>query len=211
MSMTNSDTILVTIWSRLFEQQLMTTLHYRFFTSGTPTDSVDQQLKAFADKLSIVGAGATPLTETMRLCTPSNIDFDRITTQRIKPTRSVYAEAAFEVSGVLDDNALTANVCASITKRSLAPGRKGVGHTQWPPLGSATYASGSLIGGFRTGVLTDFAEALELSIDIGAAGEAWTAIPCLPAGGSVSAYDVTTAVPRSTVRTMHRRTVGLGI
>lgn len=210
MSMTNSSVILVTYWARLFEQTIMLTLHYRFFTSGTPTDTVNQQLAALASKLGNI-VTPVPLTETLRLCTPQNVRFDRITCQQIKPTRSVYAENAFEVNGTLADDAITANVCASITKRTFAPGRKGVGHAQWPPLGAAMYLNGVLDVAYRTGLLTDFAEAMEQSITVGAGVEEWDAIPVLPQGGPDGSYDIQQCTPRSTVRTMHRRTVGLGI
>lgn len=212
MPMATGDVVLLTYWTRLASQQLLVTLHYRYETPGAPTDSVDEQLQDIATEMANTGVGVNTIVAALRAVTPDNVAFERCTAQRIKPTRSVYASAPMSVNGTFADSATATNICASVTKRTVVPGRKGVGHCQWPPLPSAVYINGLLDAGFRTTQLQAWADQLKVSFVLHAAtAEEFAMVPCLPAATTGVPYKVDNTVAQPTVRTMHRRTVGLGI
>lgn len=208
MAFAVNDVIQVTYWSKLFNQQLMTVLHYRLTTA--PTSPLAEHLI-----LSVWATGFTnnlfePFS-SMKACTSNLVLFERVTLQKIKPTRSIYVEDAIAEQGALANVIDTANICASITKRTITSGRKGVGHCQWPPLAQTQMNDGIVDATFRAGALNDFASALTDALTLGAGATEATMNPCLPASSGSDAYDVFDGVPQGTVRTMHRRTVGLGI
>jgi hypothetical protein len=97
-----------------------------------------------------------------------------------------------------------------LQKRSSVAGRTGVGRVQWPPLAPDVQSDGFVDDDFLTVQMSDLADELSTAQVITGL---YTAVlrPCLPAGGANHNYDVWDAVPQDTIRTMHRRTVGLGI
>lgn len=208
MAVAANDLMQVTYWSTLSAQTLMSVLHYR--VDETPVAVADEtfywSLWAlwFADTANVLPAAYVEAA-------PTNVLIDRVTVQRIRPTRGVYAEAAMGAAGEHAGVALTANICASITKRSTISGRTGVGHLQWPPLVATDYTNGVIDLDFKEGELANLAlQILEPQVISTGTTEA-TLIPCLPAGGANNNYDLWQTGVRTQVRTMHRRTVGLGI
>jgi len=212
MPMATGDVVLLTYWTRLAAQQLLITLHYRYTTPGAPANTVDEQLEDVAEEMANVGLGVNTIVAALRAVTPVNVTFERVTAQRVKPLRSVYASAQMDSLGQFADAALTANICASVTKRTIVPGRTGVGHCQWPPMPGAAMSDGLVDPGFRTGVLQDWAEQLKVPIVIqGGTAEEFALEPCLPAATTGQPFAISSTIAQPTVRTMHRRTVGLGI
>lgn len=208
MAVAANDLMMVTYWSRLSAQQLMTVLHYRVETAPTAVADETFWWTAWAEYFGTAGAS---IYDAYIACTPGNVYIERVTVQRVSPTRGVYAEQAIDSLGAYAGTAPTPNVCASITKRSYQSGRTGVGHTQWPPLAPVDYNDGLIDDDFKTGLLLDLANAIEEPVTIGTGTGLADLVPCLPAGGANENYDVWQTGVRSQVRTMHRRTVGLGI
>lgn len=208
MAIAVNDVIQVTYFATLFNQVLMTVLHYRVTTAPATATPEHVVLGSAADNFANVAI--EPLS-SMKACTSEAVTWTKVRLQKVKPTRSIYAEEIVGTDGDVAQTVDTANVCASITKRSAKAGRQGVGHVQWPPLAQGQMVSGSLEPAFQAGVLNDFASALTDVLTVGIAPYEMNLQPCLPGGGADTAFDIWDCVPQSTVRTMHRRTVGLGI
>jgi len=208
MAMALNDVVQLTFWSRLFNQQLMTVLHYRVGVAQTATTEDHVTLEAWLQDFADITK--EPFA-SMIAATSLSVDWERVTLQKVKPTRSIYVAKTVTVPGEWATVAETANVCGSVTKRSTNSSRRGVGHVQWPPLAANQMENGVLEGAFYAGEFDDMAVGLSFAPTVGTGTQEATLVPCLPAGGSNTTFDVFSTVPQRTVRTMHRRTVGLGI
>jgi len=204
------DVIQVTYWCRLFQQVIMSVLHIRVDTAPTSGGtSAEAQLQTLCDGKLAVRA-EMPLLDAMIEAAGTNFAFDYVTAQLVRPIRSVYAKSFISVFGEYPALCTTANVAASISKQSLKVGRTGIGRLQFGGVPGEALVNGLIDSDYRAVQLTDIADEMYggLPSVMGLGGSfRW----CLPAGGVDHEYDVYNAFPEATVRTMHRRTVGLGI
>jgi len=203
------DVLQVTYNWTVFAQRLMTVLHYRFETVPAGSPEKVAVLAALASKFS---EGTMPMTAAFLQATPNNITLLDVQVQQVKPVRTIYQRGVNSNAGTFASAAQTANLCASIEKQSIKVGRDGVGRIQWPPLTPDTLLNGFVDSDYRdTQLETLSAELASAQVLIAPFGYPCTLRPCLPAGGADHDYDLWDCFPEATARTMHRRTVGLGI
>jgi hypothetical protein len=202
------DLIEIVYWNKLFNQVILSTFHCRVATAPSGA-SAEIQLSNLVDQLFSVKADF-PLLQAMIDAAGTNFGFDFVTAQRIKPTRSIYAKALVTEFGVYPATCNASNLCASLERRASGTGRKFVGRLQWAGVPTESVISGVIDADFRAVQLGDLCDEMAGNFS-GPTGTGGNYVWCLPAGGTSEDYDIFDAFPQATARTMHRRTVGLGI
>lgn len=207
MALAVDDVVQVSIRGLLFNQRILTVLHYVVSVAGS--GSTETNLENIAADF----AGAATAQDVINkyvAATSLDLGLSEIRAQRVFPTRTVYKAFAIARSGGDADNAATANMAASILKQTNTPGRRGIGRMQLAGLPNNAIAAGLLQDAYRLGALTDLANELKKGWST-VTGTAITLQPCLYNPGATPAYSIIVGtVPEITVRTMHRRTVLLG-
>jgi len=199
----------ITYWQRLFNQTILSVLHARVVTAPTTGSTAEIQLQDLADtKLSV--SASFPLYQKLKAAAASNFAFDRVTVQKVKPTRTIYVQSSLAAFGDQTTAASTANLAASIEKQTTVTGKTGIGRLQFGGMPSDKIVSGVIDADYFAVEMEGIALNMYGNFSGGTTHGgvyAW----CLPAGGADRGYDLWNAFPQRTVRTMHRRTVGLGI
>lgn len=205
---TSNDVFQITLRMIYNEQVLLNVFHMR------PTEITNNEYAAWctdlADELAAEFGGTGKFVPWLDN-TSANVLFDEWRVQRIHPVRDVYFQSAITLNGVLAAGpGETPNIALSVTKRTLTPGRTGVGRTQlagWEPgaIDAGVYSAGSLTAAFAAmdWQLLDF---------VTQAGNGGTWGLYNPGSTETPPFSrITSVIPQDTVRTMHRRTVRLGI
>lgn len=203
-----NDVIGVTYFNRLWGQVVETTLLAR--CTAAPTGST-----AEAQLSDLVGRVAGPTFPFLQkyvagVCVAMLFDYVRV--QRVSTSRTIYFESPTTLVGARSDQALAPNLACSIEKQSLHVGRQGVGRVQLAGLALNDQVGGNFIPATTNPFVLPICTEL-ISSWAGGALFGGTYKWCLPGAipGAGGAYDVFNSFYRLQVRTMHRRTVGLGI
>lgn len=199
-----NDVIRVTYFCRLFSQRVLTVFHLRCATAPTGSDILTQ-LTNLAN--SCGGTGVFPLQGWLPLV-GAELNFDEVRCQKVYPARTLYAKAAIGATGSHSDPCKTANVAVSVEKRTIHPGRKGIGRIQMAGIPASTYTDGSLDSSYLTAILSHWTD-LDLSKTPATGGGSYKW--CLFGGSLVTSDDdIIQVQPQTTLRVMRRRTVGVG-
>lgn len=208
-AMAVGDVLELTFSGRLMSQVILTVLHVRITTAPSGGSTAEAQLDDW------VGWFSNKVTNNWLQkyldAAAANFTVFECKLQKVYPTRTIFASSIIAETGQQTEDALQSNLAASIEKKTTTVGRKGVGRMQFAPLPKDAYAGGFVDPGFAATPLTGLANAMIGSINCGITytGSARYCLPAAAGGGA--AYDLYDAYPKETVRTMHRRTVGLGI
>lgn len=200
-----NDIVLYSIFGRLAGQQLIHTFHYKLTTvNGDPyTEALDAFL-AFQFGASGIATALLPIM-------PSNYRMETHRAQVIFPTRRRYVEALIDTPGAWASAARTPNTAMSIKRIGLAATRQGVGRLQ-VPIGDDLMTNGTINLAGIAAELLDIDTAMELEFTPPGDGNVYQ--PVLfgkDANGNLTNTPIIEVAAMTTVRTMHRRTVGLGI
>lgn len=201
------DVIQVTLSYTQDAQQLLMVLHYRVSVAGTGADA-ESQLDTIANWFS-VSTTAGRLAKVVKDALSEDVFLQSVRAQKVKPFRTIYSQVAIADTGAIAEPAAPVNSAFSIEKQSLKVGRKGVGRVQLAGL-PKTAVDSQIDGAYITGAAADFIDFLTTAQVVTTLGTL-ALKPCLPAGGTDHDYDLWDAIPQTTTRTMHRRTLGLGI
>src|SRR5437868_5468897 len=131
-----NNVIRLTFFQSLFSQRLLTVLHLRCKTAPTTGTSSEQTLLNIATRFS---DETHPLIAAWKGVVSSNLTFLECRAQRVWPSRTVYQKSLMVFEGTAAP-ASTANVAASIEKRTLLPGRHGIGRVQMGGLDSSQFS-----------------------------------------------------------------------
>jgi hypothetical protein len=197
----------VGVYQRLYGQRVLNVLHYQLETTSQPVDDL-VAAQAIADRLAQLGANSVFL-QNLHAVQSTDIVTERIRAQWVYPAPTVYMSAIVNSTGDIQTEAGTANVAASIEKRTRRFGRRGVGRVQVGGVPNNAYTAG-VFNGLYMGDLELLATKLTAPFSVQQGG--MILYPCLYHGVSGPApFDILLAcVPQNTVRDMRRRTVGLG-
>lgn len=202
------DVLQMVIGYTLNSQQLRMVLHYRVQTLGA-SSTAELQQQSIADFLTGSVGSPWPLLTAIRAGVTANTYFDFLQVQRVKPTRLIYARSEIDESGGIGEVSAPQNVCISFEKQSTVIGRRGVGRIQLAGLPRddvGARVSDEWIASFGTAIRDAIPESVTVTTE-----DDMLLVPCLPAGGADHGYDIYNAIIRDETRTMHRRTLGLGI
>jgi len=204
----NNALILVSMVGNLGGQRILGTFYYRVSTPPAAPTAFDVALNALVSKINSAGN----LADKYLACLGGSYTLEYVQAQQIAPTRLRYVTGGVPQSGTFPDfDNTTANIAASIERFSAAPGNQGYGRIQMP-LPDGQCIDGNLVdvNGYVTALDT---LGLQMLQPITTVGTVFTVTPCMQAVGAtgVDTYDLIGKRTQPTVRTMHRRTVGLGI
>lgn len=202
-----NDVVQVVLNYRQDEQQLLMVLHYRVQSLGTSA-SAELQLDSIAAQFADTSTPGT-MAAVVKAALSNEVFLATVQAQKVKPFRTIYARREIADFGDIVEPAAPVNSAMSIEKQSLKVGRKGVGRVQLAGI-PKIYVDSSIDGAYIVGPASSFIAWLTTSQSITTEG-GMNLVPCLPAGGADTDYDLWDAIPQTSTRTMHRRTLGLGI
>jgi len=206
MGLATNDVVQVTFFGTLFSQRIMTVLNY-VVTQPAVGTSIAQDLDDIVTTFGNPATATLPLNKLLA-CQGPEVVQDYVRAQQIYTARSVYDQLAIASPGTHADSTKTANVAASVTKKSLLAGRHGIGRVQVAGVPDSQLVAGKLNGAYLT-LLQTFGDTL-IGEKTMAGGALKLKCVITRASGAVASA-VSQTVPQDTVRTMHRRTVGLGV
>jgi len=204
--MTLNDIMRVSYFGTLAGQRIMT-VHY-----GRVSTIVDTPYRDFAQNIATdlaadcAGAG---FWGDVRGELSDSFQFDYLRVQRIFPNREIYSQATINAAGGTMSPASAPTDTAAFEKRTLFPGRKGHGDLHLAGLPANKQALG-LWDAAQLTVLRAFLAQLTVEYT-GASGNGlkWGLFaPGIAPPNHFDQFVEVTSFPQ--VRTMHRRTVGLG-
>lgn len=205
MAISVGDVIRVVYFQRLFGQRIDSVFHLRCTVAPAPGTTEAQALLNIAIRFS---DPTFPLLMFWAPLVGPSLLFDEVRAQKVWPNRSVYQKFAIGTTGTNADDATTANVAASIEKRTLHPGRKGIGRWQIAGVPATKIISGALAPSYLTS-LSGLAGALVGDQSITSDSSKYRF--CLWNGGAITSDDdMFDPQPKDTVRTMRRRTLRVG-
>jgi len=190
----------------LHDEIVRMVLHYRLRAVG-PTIDADRWdfYSTIHGKLNAAGG----LIEKLLACSSQDIDYNHVRIQLVRPTRKVYRQFQIDLIGDQANGCHAVNVAMAITKRTSFPAPDGVGTLHLGGLPTA-WMDGGRWDAALTGTAITFANALD--DEINDAGGAYELVPCLGGriGSLVLPYYITSVAVQPEVRTMYRRTKGIG-
>lgn len=198
------DRYLVTFHGTLLGQRTMSLFCYGLSTMvGAVTKYT------IMSELNTALTGIAALKGLYLKCCPSNYTLVETWVQPIRLTRIAKEIFTDNLPGTWAAAAPTANLSAAVTRRSLAAGRKKVSTLSVPFPADATAMSGGFTTAAYQTVLGALADKLTEQV-ITASGHVLD--PVIDNGPLITDFTpIQLGIQQTTVRTRHRRTVGLGI
>lgn len=199
----------VTALGRCLNQRIMLTAHYWLAQINANVDE-NTVMQALLDDMA--GGNNDPgHWETAYLnCLPTNYTLEGWRVQLIRPIRMAYVWRQRDQLGKHSGTTEIPNLSACLTMRSRASGRRQVAnrHIGPVPTDTMTVNNGRLSPTYK-GFLVTLGEKMIENVEIPIHGG--ILVPIIPHPGNNLQFDVIRSyIVQDTVRTMHRRTVGLG-
>lgn len=209
MALALDDVVSLSIWGTLFGQRIITVLHYA--VSVVSAGSTEDQLKQFANDW-VSGTGSVP-GSLDHMLEAQGIEYtcDYVRAQRVSPTRTIFMQWNSNDVGTHADPCTTANIAISLQKRTATPGRKGVGRVQLAGIPQTGYADGSVNPVYEVAKLLPWCTDLMSSFTTSAGPVTFVPVLYNPTNPTPHYSPLIQVLPESTVRTMHRRTLRVGI
>lgn len=203
---TVGDVLQVTVKSFFNEQTILNMFWLRPNEIATPTYVLYMQ--DVVDELAAAFSGTGIFTDWVA-GTCESVLFDSVRIQRVFPARDAYFEAAITLNGLIADQpGQSPNMAMSVSRRSLAGGRRGTGRSQLAGWNPPTITNGVYSGPGQLGALAAMSFQLAPFVTTLGNGGTWS---LFNPGAADYLNPIIGLTPQDTVRTMHRRTVRLGI
>jgi hypothetical protein len=154
-------------------------------------------------------SGAAGYLGGWRTLMSTDFHFNFVRAQRLKPQRDVYRQISAASVGIDIRTASTANTCMSITKRTATIGRHGVGRIQLAGLPVGEISNGNWSDAIR-GSVSDVFDDLLGPLTTTTTSTQFTPVVWDSKNIGATPHAIIEVDTQATVRTMHRRTVGLG-
>jgi len=206
---TGDDIYRVTFAGTLAAQRILWVLHYRF------TTIVDNEYLGGLEDM--VNALATDMQSdagkfgAIRVQQSSDLMWDWVQIQRIVPTRDIYFRAEISTAGGTVSEAAPPNVALSVTNRTAFADRHGVGRNQLAGFPLTKIEDGLWLADFVDTIQALVGAALIPRFEESGVGNEMQAGVFAVYAVTTEINDIIDVVGHDQVRTMHRRTVGLGI
>lgn len=207
MGLAVGDVCAVTYHGTYCGQQIRYVLHYRVTVAGS---SVSPELDLDAMAANFAAPGSNTLTGTLQALHLTSFNFDAVSAQRVWPTRTIRMTTLSSFPGTITGSDTAPNTSVVVTKRTLTPGRMGLGSIHLSGVDNNSIVSGEI----DTGVIASYTTFLAAVI----AGRTVPAVtmsiepglfnPSFPPSFFSRLFD---CILQTTIRVMRRRTVRLGI
>lgn len=198
------DILEVAIKARQADQRVMNTFHYRLISDGGPLDGIGA-INAFNPLFN--GGAGTMLGEWVKTVN-TGVTVEEISYQWVHAIRRArVSKLPSLLVGIVAGTKSPPNLAATLTKRSDLAGRRGLGTVHMPGLVNENWAEGR----FTPGGLDTYGTLLSLLFAAVVVDFGITYQPVIFNRETPSdSPPVTNSNAQQTVRTMHRRTVGVG-
>lgn len=201
-----NDIVQVTMFQTM---NLNTILNVHYYRCVTPDVLGTYESICAAFKTNIYDAFASSWGAGLLAMQSNQILHTVLRVQRIKPVRSVGVVVAVALNGLLNDNCDTNNSALSITKRTPLAGRAFLGRMQVGGIPKSGMQGGEWSAGTKASA-GSVANALVQPLTAGVSLAVFN--PCLFHRTIVPNFtDITSSQVQASIRTMHRRTLQLGI
>jgi len=207
MSLALGDVVQVSLRGTLYGQRILTILHYSVGVTAAGTDY--DQLSILSSNLVTGGGSSDPIPQILAGQAPE-YQLEEIRAQRVYPTRTVYAATIDGRFGTYATGTELSNIAASFEKRTLTPGRMGIGRVQLAAIPTAAMNNGELTAGYLAAEAANIAQAIMMGITT--SGPIVTYAPCLfnPTAPVNKFSPLLSVIPQASLRTMRRRTLRVG-
>jgi len=207
MALAVGDVIQVSLRGTLYGQRILNVLHYSVAVAGSGTDY--DQLSILTSNLVTGGGSVDPLVDFLAAIAPQ-YQLVEVRAQRVYPLRTIYAYTIDGRFGTYATGTETTNIAASLEKRTLTPGRMGIGRLQLAGIPTAAMDNGELAAAYKATEMSNLAQKLLLSITTSSPVVTYT--PCLfnPTAPVNKFSPLFSIVIQDSLRTMRRRTVRVG-
>jgi hypothetical protein len=202
---TEGDTWIVTFRGSLFNQLIMNTFHYRVAYLATPGTTNAKQGVLYG-----LMNGAGGMVTKYLACLPDQYVLTRVDIQKIGPYRTVANQTTEGSSGTNGLDALRSNSAYSIERRSELARRFDIGRVQIPATDDSAWTNNGQVQIAALNALQAFAPYLYNPQGTLGATDTFQPVLSRIGGGVRINTDLLQATVQSTVRTMRRRTVGVG-
>jgi len=203
MPVAAGDVCLVTLVGNLAGSVILNTLHY----AATPVTG-SPSFTSFTNEMSTKLQSASNLIDEFLLACPPAYTLDEMWIQFISPIRQRKAVYAIGSPGTFTSDATTANLASVITRAGATANKHNIGsfHIPYPNKETgATPGSISAALGTQLDVLAALLAATQSLATLGAI------VPVLFFGNvNANASPIVSAFKQTTIRTMRRRTKGIG-
>lgn len=202
------NTVRIAYFATLFGQRIMSVFHYEV-TANLSSNSLLADLQIIAGTFSNSVVAGTPIKALLPLTT-AQMQWDYVRAQVVSPAMTVYRQALIGQPGTHAGQTLMPNDAMSITKKSELFGRRGIGHIQLAGVPSEQIVAGKFTANYQAEAALNV---IDLVLPVNTQAPQITLKHVLFHGieSGVPNSTVQQLIPQDTVRTMHRRTVGLGI
>jgi len=192
---------------RLNNQQIITLFQYKY--QGATSPSTDYE--TYFDALEAKFAAALGLENRFLDMVGNNYHLDTVRIQAVYPTRMRFKDYPKLGSGTFASASLTSNLAVSVERYGRTNGRRSIGRVQ-VPLPDGVYSSGLVSDATYQGIVDIFAVVAGSRVSTTGTGTIgdWDPVIHHTYKGQTVTTLVDAYVRKSTVRTMHRRTVGVG-
>lgn len=202
-----NDVLEYTMFGTLYGQQILNVFHYRYSGANVPAGEYEAELDALSDEITgtlwpALGGGLQSLV---------TIDYKlvRVRLQPVWPTRRYYIDNVLNQEGTAVGAAAPANMAQAITLKTdrAVKGGQGRKHISGRPIGTISMGEWTAAG---TLAVQTWAPAIMDPVDGTAPDRVLTPTvwsPRIP----TSVTRILSVETSQQMRTMHRRTVGLGI
>lgn len=209
MALQVGDILLVNCVGSLFAQTIINTSHYVVGVSAS-VGSTNDQVAHLANVIGN-GLGGNLFKNKLLLAAPEEYSLIDVVAQRIWPTRTYAFKYGVGEGGQFGQHCTTPNVAASLGRLSDSATRDGQGRWQFAGVPASSIDMGTIVGAWKINELTDFAQQLMLPVQGTTYAVNWR--PCLytPKNLPDRYRTITSVRVMDTLRTMHRRTVQVGI
>jgi len=206
MAISVNDIIAVSFFGRISGQRMINTLHYR--ANDTSALATSTLMNNVITEVRAGGGGGDFLESAFLNCIGQNYTLQEIRAQKITTVRAKFESQARAVPGNVAVDCDAPNIAGVITKRGALAGRKYIGSLHMPGVPNGYYLEGDISGTYST-VLNSLATVLLGTIVAGT--PAVNYFPVIYNRGSATPWtELSSLLVQTSLRTMRRRTVGLG-
>lgn len=202
----NNSIVNVQMFGSLNAQTIITLFQYQNINPSDPNDEYTVPLNKLYTELTAAGKLFDAYLDVM----PSNYTLDFIRMQPVYPQRIRFIDSVRNDPGANAAAASTSNLAASIERFGVVGGRRAVGRIQLP-IPDGKYTGGNITNGGYIGIMVDLITQMVAKPVTNTPSITWNPVIHNLANPQPLTVDVTGGILKESVRTMHRRTVGLGI
>jgi hypothetical protein len=209
MALKANDILLMTCKGALHGQVIINTSHYTILNDA-PSGPTGAQVLHLANIIG-AGLGGNNFKRDLLAAAAEQYSLIEVWAQKIWPTREHTEKYDVGDSGTNPDVCNTTNVACSISRRSDSATRDGQGRWQFAGVPDNALAQGNISTVWRSGKLDAFAQQLKTNVTGTTFPITYVPVLYTPRVEPFHYRLITSVVMQDTIRTMHRRTVQVGI